>query len=87
MIKSNAVRYTAGIIIWKLEQKFSKKKMIEAVQCTAALRDMAEKAKIRKPAPKQQPSSKWIKLVDRGGLYHVHAGHRLQPLCHNCALC
>ena len=71
MIESNAVRYTAGFIIRKLEQKFSKKKTKEAVQCTAALRDMAEKAKIRKLATEQQPSSKWIKLVDRGGLYHV----------------
>ena len=71
MIESNAVRYTAGFIIRKLEQKFSKKKTKEAVQCTAALRDMAEKAKIRKLATEQQPSSEWIKLVDRGGLYHV----------------
>ena len=71
VVESNAVRYAAGFILRKLEQKFAKQKTKEAIQCTAALREMAAKVKIRKPATKQQPSTKWINLVDRGGLYHI----------------
>ncbi len=32
---------------------------------------MAGKVKIKNPVTDQHPSSKWINLVDRGGLYHI----------------
>ncbi len=67
LIESNAVRYTAGFIVRKVEQKFSvKMKTKEATEFTAALKEMAGKLKIKEPV---DPSCKWINLVDRGGLY------------------
>ena len=72
LIESNAVRYTAGFIIKKLEQKFSKQKTKQAIECTAALEEMAVKVRIRESENQpQHPSCKWINLVDRGGLCHV----------------
>ncbi len=71
LIESNAVRYTAGFIVRKVEQKFSEIKTMEATEFTAALKEMAGKLKIKEPVDQQHPSCKWINLVDRGGLYHV----------------
>jgi hypothetical protein len=74
IIESNAVTYTAGYIIRKLEQKYLKQNTKEATECTAALRKMAGKLRIEESISAEQElplSCKWTKLVDRGGLFHV----------------
>ncbi len=72
VIESNAVRYTAGHIIRKLEQKYSKRDTKEATECTASLRKMASKVRIEESEGQQHPSSsKWTNLVNRGGLLYV----------------
>ena len=72
-VKENAVRYTAGYIVRKLEQKYSKQTTQEAIECTAALKEMAGKLKTSSTtmSRSEQRSSEWTKLIDRGGLYHV----------------
>ena len=37
-VEENAVRYTAGYVVWKLEQKYTKRNTQEAVECVAAMR-------------------------------------------------
>lgn len=68
-IEENAVRYTAGYIIRKLEGKYSRLKTEEAAECCTALREMGGKVKSRVLSEHQ--SCDWTKLTDRGGLYHV----------------
>ena len=79
-IEQNAVRYTAGYVIKKLEERYSKRKSKEAKDCTKALQAMAGKLHTRtnktseeaSSEAKEQPSSnKWINMVNRGGLYFV----------------
>lgn len=71
-IECNAVRYAAGFVIRKLEQKYSKKKTKQPIEYTAMLKDMAGKMRTTQNHEKQpHPSCKWINSIDRGGLYHV----------------
>ena len=42
-VEENAVRYTAGYVVRKLEQKYTKCNTQEAAECVAALREMAVK--------------------------------------------
>ena len=72
-IEANAVRYTAGYIVRKVERKYSRQATQEGIECTAALKDMAGKLKTRDPSAcgNGQRSSEWTRLTDRGGLYHV----------------
>ena len=70
-IEENAVRYTAGYVIRKLEQMYSKRNSKEAIECTAALKEMAGKLTMQEPEQNEHPSSEWTKIIDRGGLYHV----------------
>ena len=77
-IEENAVRYTAGYVIRKLEQNYSKKKEKSkaAAECTLVLQEMGRKMP-RHPATEeieqreQQSSNKWTSLVNRGGLYFI----------------
>ncbi len=71
-VEKNAVRYTAGFVIYKLEKKYSKLRIQtqESVECVAALREMAGRLKAPDQTEKDE-SCKWINLVDRGGLHHV----------------
>lgn len=70
-IECNAIRYTAGFIIRKIEQKFSRKKNKTTVDvhCVAALKEIAGRLTIQSSA--EDGSDKWIRLVDRGGLYYM----------------
>ena len=71
-VEENAVRYTAGYIIRKLEKKYSHKNTQENMECLRALREMAGKLSTRpQDATSCSQSSKWTRLTDRGGLYHV----------------
>ena len=69
VVEANAIRYTARYIIRKLEQKYSKRRTKEATKCTAALSKMA--SKLRTDGSEEHTSSKWTKLIDRGGLHYV----------------
>ena len=68
-IEENAVRYTAGYIIRKLEGKYSRIKTEEAAECCTALQEMG--GKVKSKVPSEHQSCDWTKLTDRGGLYHV----------------
>ena len=70
IVEENAVRYTAGYIIRKLEKKYSQKMTQENIECLRALREMAGKLSTRNTSSYSE-SSKWSRLTDRGGLYHV----------------
>ena len=65
-VEENAVRYTAGYVIRKLESKYSRLTTEEASECCTALREMGGKL-----ITSEHQSSDWTKLTDRGGLYHV----------------
>ena len=69
-VEENAVRYTTGYIIRKLEKKYSQKITQENIECLRALREMAGKLSTQNTSAYSQ-SSKWSRLADRGGLYHV----------------
>ena len=72
-IEENAVRYTAGYIVRKLERKYSRQSTPEAIECTTALKDMAGKIKTRDASAcgSGQKLREWTRLTDCGGLYHV----------------
>ena len=72
-IEENAVRYTAGYVVRKLEHKYSHQSTQEAIECCTALKEMAGKLKTRDTVPcaSEHRSSEWTGLTDRGGLYHV----------------
>ena len=70
-IEKNAVRYTAGYVIRKLEEKYSKQKSQQSKECTAALQVMAGKLHTRITQDSEQSSNNWISMVNRGGLYFV----------------
>ena len=70
-IEKNAVRYTAGYVIRKLEEKFSKQQSQESKECKAALLVMAGKLNTRDSREQEHSSNKWINIVNRGGLYFV----------------
>ena len=69
-IEENAVRYTAGNIIRKLENRYSKEKTESGIECTRTLRDMGGQLHTRSKSSDQR-SSDWTHLIDRGGLYHI----------------
>lgn len=73
LIEENAIRYTAGYVIRKLERKYSKKTSPPyAAECMALLREMAGKLITRQATSETgKNSSEWTCLIDRGGLYHV----------------
>lgn len=68
-VEENAIRYTAGYVIRKLERKYAHLKTEEAAECCTAVREMGRKLKPGTSCEHQ--SSDWTKLTDRGGLYHV----------------
>ncbi len=68
-VEENAIRYTAGFVIRKVENKYARKKTDEARQCVTALREMA--GKLSKSQHHQHNSCEYINLIDRGGLYHI----------------
>lgn len=72
-IEENAVRYTAGYIVRKLQRKYSHQRTQEAIECCTALKGMAGKLKTcdNVPCASEHKSSEWTRLIDRGGLYHV----------------
>ena len=70
-VEENAVRYTAGYIIRKLQNKFSRQKTQEEIECSRALKEMAGKLTAH-PVTSKHQSREWTVLVDRGGLYHVN---------------
>ena len=67
VVEENAVRYTAGYVVRKLESKYSGMKTQESIECLRALREMGGKLMSRE----KESVSQWSKLADRGGLYHV----------------
>ena len=73
-IEENAVRYTAGYIVRKLERKYSSQNIPEAMECSTALKEMAGKLTTRDTSTcsSGQRSSEWTRLADRGGLYYVN---------------
>ena len=74
-VEANAVRYTAGFIIRKLQTRYTKQKGEEAQQCAKALKEMAGKlSQLQSPSEpvSQDRSREWTVLADRGGLYHVN---------------
>ena len=70
LVEENAICYTAGYIIRKLETKYSKQKKLEGIEWTRALKEMAGKLSTR-PETSEHQSREWTVLADRGGLYHV----------------
>ena len=69
-IEENAIRYTAGFVIRKIEKKYEQKTTKEGRQCTSALKEMGGKLSNSESIPKHY-SCEYLKLIDRGGLYHV----------------
>ena len=69
-VEENAVRYTAGYIIRKLEAKYSRQHTHESKECLQTLREMAGKLSTRDTASGSHSNS-WTTLTNRGGLYHV----------------
>ena len=69
-VEENAVRYTAGYVIRKLEKKYSRSSSEVGTQCCTALREMGSKLS-RKRRESDHRSSEWTQHADRGGLYHV----------------
>ena len=72
-IEENAVRYTAGYVLRKLERKYCCRNTKEATECFKALKEMAEKLTTRDTmaCTSNQRTSEWTRHTDRGGLYHV----------------
>ena len=71
-IEENAIRYTAGYVIHKLENKYSAKKKKENIECATALKIMGTKLQqTEEPVPQEDMSTKWTNLVNRGGLLLV----------------
>ena len=72
-VEENAVRYTAGYVVRKLERKYSHQNTHEGTECSTVLKEMAGKLNTRDSTSyrSEQQSTKWTNLVDRGGIYHV----------------
>ena len=72
-IEENAVRYTAGYVLRKLERKYCCRNTKESTECSMALKEMAGKLTTRDTmaCTSNQRSSEWTRHTDRGGLYHV----------------
>ena len=70
-IEANAVRYTAGCVIRKLEMKYSKLSTKEGIDCKNVLKGMAGKLSANPELASNHSSNEWTNLVDRGGLYRV----------------
>lgn len=72
-IERNAVRYTAGYVVRKLEEKYAKKKSKESHERMLALQTMPGKLHVEKatPNPEQPSNEDWLKCVNLGGLYFV----------------
>ena len=70
-IEENAVRYTAGYVVRKLERKYSHQNTQETTECVMALKEMAGKIKSRDASMSHQKSTEWTRLTDCGGPYHV----------------
>ena len=69
-VEENAVRYTAGYVIRKLEKKYSRSSSEVGTQCCTALREMGAKLS-RNRSESDHRSSEWTQRTDRGSLYHV----------------
>ena len=69
-VEENAIRYTAGAVIRKLEKKYTQLKTQSAQQCVTALKEMGGKLSTRTHISKH-PSQDYTNLADRGGLYHI----------------
>ena len=67
-VEENAVRYTAGYVVRKLERKYFRQKTHEGNECSIVLK--AGKLNTRDSRSEQQ-STKWTDIVDLGGLYHI----------------
>jgi len=70
-IEKNAVRYTAGFVIHKLQERYKKVKTKEGKECLAALHNIGSKMKSSELGEQEHCSSRWIKIVNRGGLCFV----------------
>ncbi len=72
-IEQNAVRYTAGSVIHKLKE-IQKMKTKEGTECLAVLNNMGRKMQVDESQhadDQKHSSTKWMKLVNRGGLCFV----------------
>ena len=70
-IEMNAIRYTAGYVMRKVEEKYAKKKTKEAHECAVALQMLAGKLHNDPQREHEDPTQKWVNMVNRGGLYIV----------------
>ena len=72
-IEENAIRYTAGYVIHKLENKYSAKNKEYNIECATALKIMGTKLQqqTEEPVPQEDMSTRWTNLVNRGGLFVV----------------
>ena len=61
-IEQNAIRYAAGSVIWKLEQKCRHDKILK--KCLWNL--LQEECDYN-----QDSSEQWLETTDRGGLYYI----------------
>ena len=69
-VEENAVRYTAGYVIRKLESKYSRTKHEQnSIECLRAIREMGGKLSEQSS---QSQSTQWTRLINRGGLYLVN---------------
>ena len=64
-IEKNAVRYTAGYVVRKLEEKYFRRKTKAAEECVAALQEMGGKLHHQPSGDEldQSSSNKWSQLV------------------------
>ena len=71
-VEENAVRYTAGYVVRKLERKYSHQNIHEGTEWSTILKEMAGKLNTRDSTSyrSEQQSTKWTNLVDHGGLYY-----------------
>ena len=69
----NALRYAAGYVPWKLSQKFKKPtcKHPNRQGYLVCLASMSESAEEEMEDTYLEYTKKWIRAVDRGGLFHI----------------
>ena len=69
--EKNAVRYTAGFFIRKLQERYKNMKTKDGKECFTALHNMGSKIKSYESIEHEESSTRWISLANRGGLCFV----------------